>query len=37
MVWGILSEPLKGILKSNDNVMDGYDEYIPASHVKFIE
>lgn len=36
-IWGILTEPLKGTLKSNDNIMSGYDEYIPASHVKFIE
>ena len=36
-VWGILTEPLKGTLKSDDNVMEGYDEYVPAAHVKFIE
>lgn len=36
-VWGILTEPLKGTLKSDDNVMAGYDEYVPAAHVKFIE
>lgn len=36
-MWGILTEPLSGVLKSQDNIMTGYDEYIPAAHVKFIE
>ncbi len=30
-VWGIVTEPLKG------NVEGGWTEYIPSSHVKFLE
>jgi hypothetical protein len=35
-VWGILTEPLHGTLKQDDEVSE-YQEYIPAAHVKFIE
>jgi hypothetical protein len=36
-VWGILTEPLRGTLKNDDIVLSGYDEYIPAALVQFIE
>lgn len=36
-VWGVLTEPLRGTLKKNSDVVSDYQEYIPASHVKFLE
>ena len=36
-VWGILTEPIKSTLKLEDNLSQTYQEYIPVSHVKFLE
>jgi len=30
-VWGVVSEPIKG------NIQGGWNEFIPSSHVKFLE
>ena len=35
-VYGILSEPLRGTLKSLQGGAQ-FDEYVPAAHVKFLE
>jgi hypothetical protein len=37
LVWGILTQPLIGELKSEDGESNKYNEYVPAAHVKFIE
>ena len=34
-VWGVLTEPLRGSLQVHNG--KSYSEYIPASHVKFLE
>lgn len=37
-IWGILTQPIKGILKSDENTKEtGYHEFVPAAHVQFIE
>lgn len=37
LVWGILTEPISGKLTSADGMRVGFDEYIPAAVVKFIQ
>jgi hypothetical protein len=37
IVWGVLTEPISGKLKTSDGTKVGYDEYVPAAVVKFIE
>jgi hypothetical protein len=37
LIWGILTQPLIGELKSEDGESTRYNEYVPAAHVKFIE
>lgn len=37
LVWGVLTEPISGKLAGSDGVIVGYDEYIPAATVKFIQ
>lgn len=36
-MWGVLTEPISGKLAGSDGVIVGYDEYIPAATVKFIQ
>lgn len=36
-VYGILTEPLRGDISKGDANLDHMKEYIPASHVQFLE
>lgn len=35
-VWGVLTEPIRGSLDDTSD-LSTYSEYIPASHIKFLE
>lgn len=36
-IMGILTEPMRGNLHSEDELVDAVKEYIPTAHVKFLE